>query len=86
MNQKINHASSMIIEDHLNHVLNKRSAVPVKKNTGLLPRALHSAFGDFPGDYMPKKGGATMTVDPIPAAEISIAAKQTSKFFFHRQR
>jgi hypothetical protein len=53
---KINHASSMIVEDHLKKVLTKTSAKGWKASDNpMLPRCQHSAFGDFPPDYMPKK-------------------------------
>lgn len=54
---KINFASSMIVEDHLKKVLGKNEGKPWKfSQNKLLPRSQHSAFGDFPANYLPKKG------------------------------
>lgn len=53
---KVNHASSLIIEDHLKKVVTKTSAKGWKASDNpFLPRSQHSAFGDFPADFMPKK-------------------------------
>lgn len=53
---KVNHASSLIIEDHLKKVITKTSAKGWKASDNpFLPRSQHSAFGDFPPDFMPKK-------------------------------
>ena len=53
---KISPASTMIVEDHLKKCLAKTSNKPYKpQNSKLLPRAQHSAFGDFPKDLMPEK-------------------------------
>ena len=67
MGPKQNHASSLIIEDHLKMVLSKTKDKCWKASDNPnLPRAHHSAFGDFPKDYMPAKtkqadqAGATM--------------------------
>lgn len=50
-----NAAAGMIIEDHIRKVLYKgtKKAISVK-NDKLVPRMNHSAFGDFPKDYLPK--------------------------------
>lgn len=44
-----------------------------------LPRAQHSAFGDFPKDYLVRKnqGGVTV-VKPLGMAELSMAAGGTA--------
>ena len=53
---KVNHASSLIIEDHLKKVIAKTTQKAWKASDNpFLPRSQHSAFGDFPPDYMPKK-------------------------------
>lgn len=53
---KVNHASSLIIEDHLKKVIAKTTQKAWKASDNpFLPRSQHSAFGDFPADYMPKK-------------------------------
>lgn len=63
---KINHASSMIVEDHLKKVLTKTATKGWKASDNPhLPRSQHSAFGDFPKDYMPKKGGKNTDCEPI---------------------
>jgi len=48
-------AANMIIEDHIRKVLYKgtKKAVNTKADP-LVPRMNHSAFGDFPKDYLPK--------------------------------
>lgn len=50
-----NAAANMIIEDHMKKVLYKgtKKAVDPKKSK-LVPRMNHSAFGDFPKDFLPK--------------------------------
>lgn len=71
----MNHASSLIIEDHLKHVLTRTGGKPFKtSNNKNLPRALHSAFGDFPKDYMAKGQGMAMMPKPLDQAELSVAA------------
>jgi len=51
-----NAAASMIIEDHIKKVLYKgtKKQLVEAKNDKLVPRMNHSAFGDFPKDYLPK--------------------------------
>ena len=72
---RVNHASSLIIEDHLKKVINRTETQPVKTSDNkLLPKPLHSAFGDFPKDYMPKKDNQVKPVEPLAQAEQSIAA------------
>ena len=78
---KMNHASSLIIEDHLKHVLTRTGGKPFKtSNNKNLPRALHSAFGDFPKDYMAKGQGMAMMPKPLDQAELSVAATAVSKY------
>lgn len=52
---KNNAAAGMIIEDHVRKVLykGKKKGQDAKKSD-LVPRMKHSAFGDFPKDYLPK--------------------------------
>lgn len=53
---KISYASTMIVEDHLKRCLAKTSNKPFKvSNNKLLPKSQHSAFGDFPKEFMPAK-------------------------------
>jgi len=74
-----NAASHLVVEDHLKKVVSRSQAKAWKPtNNNKLPRVQHSAFGDFPKDYMPKK---TAVVEPMPAtmtAEQSIAATGTA--------
>lgn len=52
---RTNAAASMIIEDHIKKVLYKGTKkVEDPKKSPLVPRMNHSAFGDFPKDYLPK--------------------------------
>jgi Parkin co-regulated protein len=52
---RTNAAASMIIEDHIKKVLFKGTKkVEDPKKSALVPRMNHSAFGDFPRDYLPK--------------------------------
>ena len=72
---KINFASSMMIEDHLKRCLAKTSNKPFKvSDNKLLPKAQHSPFGDFPKEYLPKKGAPVTDIEPIVKHELSIAA------------
>ena len=66
MQNKLNHASSLIVEDHLKHVLTRTGGKPFKTaNNKHLPRAQHSAFGDFPKDYFPKKAHVVEKLAPL---------------------
>lgn len=52
---RINHASSLIVEDHLKSMMSMTSGSKFWRSyeNKLLPRAQHSCFGDFPKDMMP---------------------------------
>ena len=77
---KIHHASCLIVEDHLKKVVSKTGSIPFKtSNNKHLPRAQHSAFGDFPKDYMKKNGPAVTKPQPLDKLELSVAAKATGK-------
>jgi len=77
---KINHSSQMIVEDHLKKVLTRTKGTSWKfSQNPLLPRSQHSAFGDFPKDYLPKKGNPVQPIPQISAQEQSIAASGTGK-------
>lgn len=77
---RINFASSMVVEDHLKKVLTRTDGKRWKPTDNkLLPKSQHSAFGDFPKDYMPKKGNPVQPIQPIAQAEQSIAATGTGK-------
>lgn len=78
---KYNHASSMIVEDHLKKILTMTNgrAWHFTDNT-LLPRSQHSCFGDFPKEYMKGIGkGNADTVPKIENAQASIAASGRGK-------
>ena len=77
---KINHGSSMIVEDHLKKVLTmtKGPAWKVTDNS-LLPRSQHSCFGDFPKDYLKKPDAVVEPVAKIDEHEVSIAASGRGK-------
>lgn len=47
-------------------------------NNKNLPRAQHSAFGDFPKDFMKSKKAGVTEVKPIDKMEVSIAATGTA--------
>jgi hypothetical protein len=79
---KISYASTMIVEDHLKKCLAKTTNKPFKvSDNKLLPRAQHSPFGDFPKDFMPKKGATVTDIEPIQKHEQSIAAKGVRKYW-----
>jgi hypothetical protein len=64
----------LIIEDHLKHVVTRTGPSTFKtSNNKNLPRAQHSAFGDFPKTHMFKKGSDIETPQPLAAAELSVA-------------
>jgi hypothetical protein len=72
---KVNHASSMMIEDHLKRCLAKTSNKPFKvMDNKYLPKSLHSPFGDFPKEYMPSKKNPVTDLGPTISHEQSIAA------------
>jgi len=71
-------ASQMILEDHLKKCLSMTSAQQWKPyHNKNLPRAQHSAFGDFPKGYVKKTGMGVTAVEPIDKMEVSIAATGT---------
>lgn len=70
----------MILEDHLKHVLTRTGPKGFKvSDNKFLPKAQHSAFGDFPGTHMPAKKSAIDEPRPLAAAEQSAAATKVSK-------
>ena len=77
---KINHGSSMIVEDQLKKVLTRTTGNQWKFNDNkLIPRSQHSVFGDFPKEYLKRSGDK---VDPVPKindAELSIASNGKGK-------
>jgi len=73
-------ASQMILEDHLKKCLSMTSGDQWKPyHNKNLPRAQHSAFGDFPKEFLKTKGkGGVTEVKPIDKQEVSIAATGTA--------
>jgi hypothetical protein len=59
-------ASQMILEDHLKKCLSMTSGAQWKPyHNKNLPRAQHSAFGDFPNEYLKSKAMGVTAVKPI---------------------
>lgn len=57
----VNHASSMITEDHMKKVISSTSAQKWKfSNNKMLPKSQHSPFGDFPAEYMRNVNKSTL--------------------------
>jgi hypothetical protein len=76
---RVNPASQLLVEDHLKKCLSKTTAKTWKPyDNPNLPRAQHSAFGDFPKDYLKRKAAGVTTVKPIDKQEVSIAATGTA--------
>ena len=74
-------ASALIIEDHLKHVVSRTKPSTFKtSNNKFLPRAQHSAFGDFPKTHMPKRGSDIEEPQPLGAAELSVANTKMGKY------
>jgi len=75
---KINVAGRLISEDHLKWFIGKNNGKPFKTaDNKLLPRAQHSAFGDFPSDYMKKTSKAPEPLKPMDTQQLSAAATKT---------
>jgi hypothetical protein len=70
-----NHASSMIVEDHMKKLLSMTSGKKWKfSNNKMLPKSQHSPFGDYPADYMRNVNKSTLQPVPkIAGAEVSMA-------------
>jgi hypothetical protein len=74
----------MMVEDHLRKCLSKTSNKPYNPlKSKYLPKSQHSAFGDFPKEYMPKKKLGVTDIDTTLPHEQSIAATGTSKLTLH---
>ena len=72
-------ASQMILEDHLKKCLSMTSGDKWKPyHNKNLPRAQHSAFGDFPKEFLKSKRAGVTEVKPIDKQEVSIAATGTA--------
>lgn len=72
-------ASQMILEDHLKKCLSMTSGAQWKPyHNKNLPRAQHSAFGDFPKEYIKKSAPGVTEVQPIDKFLLSGAATGTS--------
>lgn len=69
----------MILEDHLKKCLSMTSGQQWKPyHNKNLPRAQHSAFGDFPHEYLKKTTAQVTNTKPIDKQEVSIAASGTA--------
>jgi hypothetical protein len=76
---KVNPASQLLVEDHLKKCLSKTTVKTWKPyDNPNLPRAQHSAFGDFPKDYLKNKNAGVTAIKPIDQQEVSIAACGTA--------
>jgi len=76
---KVNPASQLLVEDHLKKCLSKTTTKTWKPyDNPNLPRAQHSAFGDFPKDYLKRKAAGVTAIRPIDQQEVSIAANGTA--------
>ena len=74
---RTNAAAGMIIEDHIKKVLFKGTKkVEDPKKSPLVPRMNHSAFGDFPKDYLPK---TTALKKAIKEKKAKLEAEQKEK-------
>lgn len=63
---KVNPASQLLVEDHLKKCLSKTTTQTWKPyQNPNLPRAQHSAFGDFPNEYMKAKAAGVTAIKPI---------------------
>lgn len=68
-----------MVEDHLKKCLSKTTTHTWKPyDNPNLPRAQHSAFGDFPTEYMKKKAMGVTAVKSIEKHEVSMAASGTA--------
>lgn len=73
VSSKASPAGEMIMEDHLKKCLGKTQTQPFNpKANKHLPRNMHSCFGDFPKEKMPKKAPAPEP-EPIEVFAKSIA-------------
>lgn len=69
---KSNPSSQLLVEDSLKTIINKSKGLGYKEcRTKLAPRNKHSAFGDFPSDFLPKKI-QTFELDPIDCFQVSM--------------
>ena len=76
---RVNPASQLLVEDHLKKCLSKTTTKTWKPyDNPNLPRAQHSAFGDFPNEYMKRKAAGVTNIKPIDRQEVSIAATGTA--------
>lgn len=76
---RTNAAANMIIEDHIKKVLFKGTKkVSDPKKSPLVPRMNHSAFGDFPKDFLPKTNALKKAIKEKKAKE-EAAMQETMK-------
>ena len=76
---RVRPASQLLVEDHLKKCLSKTTTKTWKPyDNPNLPRAQHSAFGDFPKDYIKKHAAGVTAINPIDKQEVSLAASGTA--------
>lgn len=75
INYKENPSTQLLVEDSLKIILNKSKGLGYKASrTKMAPKNKHSAFGDFPSDFIPKKK-ETFDLDPIDAHQVSLNSR-----------
>lgn len=72
---KSNPSTQLLVEESLKIILNKSKGLGYKASrTKQAPRNKHSPFGDFPGDFMPKKK-ETFELDAIDSQQVSLNSR-----------
>lgn len=75
INYKENPSTQLLVEDSLKIILNKSKGLGYKASrTIMAPKNKHSAFGDFPPDFIPKKK-ETFELDSIDAHQVSLNSR-----------
>ena len=79
MHSRMNHASGLIVEDHLKCVLSRTGGKFFKfKGNKLLPRANHCAFGDFTKDFFsPQRRTVPTKFPPLQKTNLEILGNKT---------
>jgi len=77
----LNPSGHLLFEDHLKRCLNKAQGIGYKQLLSVhAPRNKHSAFGDFPKDFMPRKE-EDFSLTNIDSHQVANAAKSDQKTF-----
>ena len=77
----LNPSSQLLFEEHLKRCLNKASGLGYRSlRSKFAPRNKHSPFGDFPPEFMPKKG-EDFSITNIDAHQVanSVTSNQSNK-------